>query len=215
MAKKFPAESQPERLGATKDAERFERFLLDTVNLPNPIDYGEEGKLGFARWCNLWGNKMTYRANDGRKSIAPREDLATLAPVVRTTLRRMWSEADTRQRDWYCFRLRDVYSLMVRHLEGWQPDVRWDLRKGRVAQLTDYAVQDAPALSFFEESIVWAQGLSKRMLTCANPDCSLPYFFRTDKGKGQKYRPECANAARRASKLKWWRANRATVSQES
>jgi hypothetical protein len=43
---------------------------------------------------------------------------------------------------------------------------------------------------------------------CANPECAAPYFFATK--KNQKYcSSECAEPARRASKLRWWNDNRA------
>jgi len=138
----------------------------------------------------------------------PSEQLELFAPVVRTTLCRLWVEKDARQRDWFCYRLRDAHRQMVRYLEGWEEDTLWggaDTPK----RLTDYALQDVPRISPFEASIYWLQLNHTKMLRCANPLCEAPYFFRPEKSKRQTYcSPECADPARKGAKLKWWNENR-------
>lgn len=208
MKRNSPQESANQVLGVMS-VDDVMRFLLDSVNLPNPVDYPEH-RPAFERWLRRWRGLFKYLVEDegGKKHKVPIPDdqLELLAPILRTTLCRMWGERDTRQRDWYCYRLRDTHRLMVRTLEGWQEDAHWggyDTPK----RLTDYALQDVPEISPFEAAIYWAQMNQKLMLYCEGPTCSAPYFFRSE--KGQKYcSPECADPARREAKLKWWNANR-------
>jgi hypothetical protein len=138
----------------------------------------------------------------------PREELELFAPVVRTTLCRLWKERDARQRDWYCYRLRDAHRQMVRHLEGWHENPIWGGVK-TPEKLLDYALQEVPRISPFEAAIYWLQLNPGLMLHCGNPLCEAPYFFRAENAKKQTYcSPECADPARREAKLKWWKANR-------
>lgn len=184
---------------------RVKAFLKDCVNLPNPIDYPEHIPQ-FEQWLNRWSSLFSYGAEGEsgervRKQVS-REHLEILAPVLRTTLCRMWDEPDARQRDWYCYRLRDAHRQMVRHLEGWGADAFWG--GDRIIQkLMDYAMQEVPGICPFEAAILWAQRNQKLMLRCASPVCPAPYFFRSE--KGQKFcSPKCADIARRESKLRWW-----------
>ncbi|MGC2476649.1 MAG: hypothetical protein WA485_20105 [Candidatus Sulfotelmatobacter sp.] len=187
-------------------------FLIDCVNLPNPIDYPRDNRDRFERWLRKWQRWFTFDSEDedGKwhpRSI-PKEQLELFAPVIRTTLCRLWAEPDARQRDWYFYRLRDAHRQMVRHLDGWEENSLWggpDTPK----RLTDYALQDVPKLCPFEAAIYWLQLNQKLMLRCPGPLCAAPYFFRED--KGQKFcSPECADPARREAKLRWWNEHRKT-----
>lgn len=144
----------------------------------------------------------------------PREQLELFAPVVRTTLCRLWVERDARQRDWYCYRLRDAHRQMVRNLEGWRESTLWgDVKTPE--RLLDYALQDVPPVSPFEAAIYWLQLNFPLMLHCGNPLCEAPYFFRPVKSKRQTYcSPECGDPARREARLKWWNANRKNQSKK-
>lgn len=52
--------------------------------------------------------------------------------------------------------------------------------------------------------------LGERLGYCLNEDCSSRYFLRVR--RDQKYcSPECAKPAKRAAKLRWWNANRASI----
>jgi hypothetical protein len=210
----------------------IKEFLMDSVNLPDPIDYGEH-KSHFERWLRRWQRLFTFRkeeevetkvtledlldgtaeAEENAKDVdRPKllsipisaEQLALFAPIVRTTLRRLWTEPDSRQRDWYFYRLRDAHRQMVRHLEGWQEDATWGGPR-TVQRLMDYALQEVPTISAFEAAMYWLQLNHTLMLHCGNPMCDTPYFLRPEKTKRQKYcSPECADPARREAKLRWW-----------
>lgn len=213
MERNSPEKAADQVLGMLS-VERIRGFLEDCVNLPNPIDYPEDAGH-FERWLKRWQRLFTYRVEvedeDGegatlKMQTVAREELVLFAPIVRTTLCRLWREQDARQRDWYCYRLRDAHRLMVRHLEGWGESTVWGGKK-TVQRLLDYALQDAPAISPFEAAIYWAQTNQKLMLYCGNPTCATPYFFRAE--KGQKFcSPNCADPARKESKLKWWNEHR-------
>jgi hypothetical protein len=180
-------------------------FLVECANLPTPIDYPEH-RPRFERWLKKWARMFAFRGEDtnGKRETkeAPTEHLELFAPIVRATLRRLWHEQDQRQRDWYCYRLRDAHRQMVRHLEGWDERPTWG-RSDTVKRLTDYALQDVPRVCAFEAALYWLQLNQSQMLVCADPSCPAPYFFRAE--KRQRYcSPECADAPRRASKLRWW-----------
>ncbi len=190
-------------LGTNKET-RLKAFLLDCVNLPNPIDYpGNEAH--FERWLNLWGKSFTYRADvegESKTTRVPREQLEMFAPIIRTTLARLWDEQDERQRDWYCFRMRDAHRQMIRWLEGAHEALTWGGRK-TVSRWTDYDIQEVPRSSPFEVAAFWLQHHPGLTRVCENPGCEAPYYFRG--GKRQSFcSPECADVARKAAKLRWW-----------
>jgi hypothetical protein len=179
---------------------------VECANLPNPIDYPEH-RPNFERWLRRCQRLFTFleEGEEGGKwhsRQVPREQLELFAPIVRTTLCRLWGEQDARQRDWYCYRLRDAHRQMVRHLEGWGEDPIWG-GADTVKRLMDYALQDVPRACPFEAAIYWLQLNHTLMLHCGGPMCEAPYFFRTE--RRQKFcSPECADPARREAKLKWW-----------
>lgn len=204
MKRKSPREVPNQVLGVMS-ADQIRAFLEDCVNLPNPIDYPDH-RTHFERWLLRWRGLFTFWTDDKKgkrmKTLVPREHLEILAPVVRTTLCRLWGEPDARQRDWYCYRLRDAHRQMVRHLEGWEDNAVWG-RRDTIQRLMDYAMQEVPDTSPFEAAILWAQSNQSLMLRCAAAMCPAPYFFRSE--KGQRFcSPACADAAQREAKLRWW-----------
>jgi hypothetical protein len=216
--KKSPVKPADQVLGVLS-VDEAKRFLLDCINLPWSVNYPEH-RDHFERWLRRWQRLLTYKVelevedDDSAESQVqwenqqvPREQLELFAPIVRTTLCRIWGERDPRQRDWYFYRLRDAHRQMIRHLEGWQEhNAIWDGSK-TVQQLLDYALQEVPRISAFEAAVYWLQLNQNLMVYCEGPVCPAPYFFRTE--KGQKYcSPECADPARRQAKLKWWNENR-------
>ena len=137
----------------------------------------------------------------------PRDHLEVLAPAIRTTLRRLWQEQDLRQRDWYLFRLRDIYQRVVLTLENPGEFEYGSQEANLIRRLTGSLLQDLPRVSPFEAAIFWLQANQSRMLYCQNPMCEKPYFFRTK--RGQKFcSPACADPARKESKRRWWAENR-------
>lgn len=222
--------------------ERIKSFLMDSLNLPDPIDYPEH-RSHFERWLKRWQRLFTFKAevevqvtNEGGSEDSyakwetiqiPREQLKRFVPKVQAALRRIWYEKDLRQRDWYFYRLRDEYHRMIVGAEN--PHLI-DLTDGNaVNQLLELArvsqprrddssqrarffdtwaagtdlLEDVPRICPFEAAVYWLQVNQKLMVYCEGPMCPAPYFFRTE--KGQKFcSPECANPARRQSKLRWW-----------
>ena len=224
-------------LGAISMADT-KAFLTHTANLPWALTYPHyrsDFEYWLKRWQKLFaytkevvpqydgpsleetlnGDVELYRESDSSENQTkwemvqvPRKQLELFAAVVSTTLRRLWVEKDSRQRDWYCYRLRDVHRQMVRHLEGWEERPIWGGPDTPV-RLTDYVLQEVPRVSPFEAAIYWLQLNYILMLHCANPLCDTPYFLRPAKSKRQDYcSPECADPARKAAKLKWWNENR-------
>ena len=203
MGMKSPENSPSKVLGILTE-EVIRKFLLDCVNLPNPIDY-PENRPGFVRWLRRWERLFKYRSQaegNGGMVPVPEEHLEWFAPIIRTTLNRLWSQPDPRQRQWYCYRLRDAHRQMVRHLEGWGELPAWG-GKNTAMRLTDYVLQDVPDIGPFEAAMYWLQHNQELLMYCAGPSCQAPYFFRAE--KRQKFcSPECADPARREAKLKWW-----------
>ncbi len=158
------------------------------------------------------------------------EQLERFAPYVRTALRRVWHEKDTRQRDWYLCRLRDEHHRMIVRAENLDLLSLTDIDAiNRLRQLdrTSRARKDDPSQRMyffermagadlyegvprvcpFEAAVYWLQNNQRLMVYCEGPECAAPYFLRAE--KGQTYcSTECANIARRAAKLKWWNENR-------
>lgn len=216
----------------------IKKYLTDSANLPWSVtypDYRPHFDRWMRRWGRLFMYRAEVDSQYDGPSLeeilngdavpedksealeigatteqrqVPKEHLESFAVIVRTTLRRLWTEQDTRQRDWYCYRLRDVHRQMIRHLEGWHENTEWGSKNTPQRQL-DYVLQQVPEVSSFEAAIYWLQINYTLMLHCANPLCEAPYFFKADNAKRQVHcSPECADLARRAAKLKWWNANR-------
>lgn len=196
---------------------QIESVLLGSVNLPNPIDY-PDNRPEFERWFERWKWMFTFRGEDqyGKSKALemPREQLEIFAPAFRTTLRRLWQEQDLRQRDWYLYRLRDIYHQLILTLENPGSFEYGSKESTLLRRLTDRLFQDVPRVSPFEAAIFWLQANQSRMLYCQNPMCETPYFFRTK--KGQKFcSPECANPVRKESKRRWWVENRGKTAKVS
>ncbi len=234
MKRKSQQEPTNQILGMLSIKE-IKSFLMDCVNLPNPIDYPKNHSQ-FDRWLKRWQRLFTYQieAEGGKRRPTPfaRESLESFVPKVRTGLRRIWYEKDARQRDWYFYRLRDEYQRIIVSAENphiidfARPDAANRLlkldrvsrkRKDNSGQRARFfetwagrtdLLDDAPTICPFEAAVYWLQINQKLMVYCAGPVCAA-VLFRTE--KGQKYcSPECADPARREAKLKWWNENRRT-----
>ena len=187
----------------------------------------------FDRWLRKWQRLFTFQTEDidgkWQAMEIPREALEPFVPKLRIALCRVWKEPDTRQRDWYFYRLRDTYHRMIVRAEN--PNLldfseeslkqfeklsrdRGDSprQKARLLErmLGEDLLEYAPRICPFESAVYWLQVNQNLMVYCEGPTCAAPYFFR--EGKGQKYcSPECADPARREAKLKWWNENRRTT----
>ncbi|MBB5059090.1 hypothetical protein HDF16_003813 [Granulicella aggregans] len=213
-------------------------FLMDSLNLPNPLDSPEQrGQL--RRWLKKWQRLFTFHVEVGdgtqEESTISAEHLERFAPYLRTALRRIWHEADARQRDWYLYRLRDKHHHMIVRAEN--PYLLSITATDTVKRLREFErtscsrgddpsqrerffesmagadlFEDVPRVSPFEAAVYWLQANQKLMVFCEGPECAAPYFFRAE--KGQTYcSNECANVARKAAKLKWWNENRKAKSR--
>ena len=208
-------------------------FLLDSVNLPDPIDtphaIGTEptanivtDRSQFERWLRRWRRILAFKSQS-ESALIPSEQLELFAPIVRAALRRIWVEQDPRRRDWYLYRLRDDYHRMIVRAEDL--DIVTVTEGQRMEQLEQTSrargdnpeqkarffrewmgadlVEDVPRICPFEAALYWLQNNQRLMLRCRGSMCAAPYFFRTE--KGQRFcSPECADPARREAKLRWW-----------
>lgn len=224
MQKKSPEKLDDQVLGILGQ-EKVRAFLLDCVNLPNPIDYPPH-HAAYVRWRNRWARLFTFQ-RDGEETALPEPQLLRFAPKLRTTLCRAWAEQDARQREWLLYRLREDHHRMVVRAENKEiidfadPGAVTKLARlvsqakaigGDANQQTRFVeswasdedlLREVPKIGPFEAAVYWLQTNQKLTILCANAECPAPYFFRVE--KGQKFcSPECANPSRRKAKLKWW-----------
>jgi hypothetical protein len=233
MRKNSPAKREHQVLGVISEND-IKEFLLDCVNLPNPIDY-PENRPHFERWLRRWRHVVAFKT-EGESGRLTREECEALAPEVRGALCRIWVERDTRARDWYFYRLRGAYHRTIVKAEN--PDIidasdseemtrfhkisrgRGDDQHQKVRFFREWTgadlLEDVPRVCPFEAAVYWLQVNQKLMVYCAGPVCSAPYFLREPKAKGQAYcSPECADPARREAKLRWWNENRRTTAKKN
>jgi|GEM_PF-7128989 len=206
---------------------------MECVNLPDPLatidpirntpyaHFSDESPH-FERWLRKWQRLFTFQSESAIVEI-PREHLKQFVPKVRGALRRIWTEQDARQRDWFFYRLRDAYHRMVLRAENpslldvtdgqavkrleWTSRARGDSPQQKVRLFETWMgedlLEDVPRICPLEAALYWLQNNQMLMIRCGGPMCSAPYFFRTE--KGQKFcSPECADPARREAKLRWW-----------
>lgn len=97
-------------------------------------------------------------------------------------LRRAWDEPDQRLKQWYIFLLRQDFHFLTNPARQTEP----------------------PALTFFEQAMVYLQGVADRAKHCCNSECPAPYFIaprRSAKFCGDT----CAAPRKQAAKREWWR----------
>ena len=215
---KSPEKAVVQVLG-TFPVKEVKTFLSECVNLPNPVDYADH-QPHFDRWLRRWRHVLAFKS-EGESALIPSDQLEIFAPVVRTALRRIWMEHNSRQRDWYLYRLRDAYHHMIVRAENpdllhRQPmkqlerisrargdDPQQKARFLREQMGADHIFEGVPRICPFEAALYWLQGNQSLMIHCGGAMCAAPYFFRAE--KGQKFcSPECADAARRDAKRRWW-----------
>jgi hypothetical protein len=228
MVRKSPVNPSNQVLGVLS-LEEAQTFVLECANLPDPIGMPKYLRH-FDRWLRHWQHFFTFQTegNDGiyRNQNIDKEKLVHFVPKVQQALWRIWREPDSRQRDWYLFRLRDDYHRMtiraanpnlfdptapnavndLKHMERVSRD-RGDNSYQRTrfleTQMGSDLFQYVPKLCPFEAALYWLQVNQRLMLCCPGPNCAAPYFFRS--AKGQKFcSPECADPSRREAKLRWW-----------
>jgi hypothetical protein len=117
-------------------------------------------------------------------------------------LRRAWNSSDAREREWCCFRLREVYSSMVR-----RHDMTPEQREKEDLDVTVTGPRYlAPPISAFEAAVFHFQH-SKRARRCRNAECFAPYFFASKRGQ-EFCSIACARPVRLESQRRWWHENK-------
>jgi len=155
--------------------------------------------------------------------------------VLRLLLRKAWRAPDLRLREWFVFLLRKFYADTVRrrralqqkeserpvgerrgkkaprkcHLRQSQKPASRLLRNLMESEQVAAALEgEIPSTNHFEECAVYFQRNLHRARYCPGSGCLAPYFF-TVEGRQKYCSAECLLPVQRASKRRWWRANRA------
>ncbi len=175
-----------------------ERLLCDWANIPGPWPM-----IGMGQDSTLKLRDAVERIRRRHKNILG--DSRALGHLwLRDFLRRAWDTSDLRERDWYLFKFRDLYNLMVRRSAMSPADRQSDETDEVNAGAPRHA---APQVTPIEAAVFHFQRHADRARRCPNPECPAPYFI-ADK-KGQRYCSEaCALPAQRESKRLWWANNR-------
>jgi hypothetical protein len=188
-------------LGMTE--KRARTFLLDCANLRHTPE-SKEAEFGrlLTRYADILPHPVLY---------THRLALSSALAFFSSLLREGWSRPTQREREWY-FREAEVFGRFLTAKDA--DKAQWydshgssespDHVFGVMYNFVKPPAQASPLEAVFH--YLWRN--AKHALRCANPECPAPYFFATK--KSQKYcSPECAQPARRASKLRWWNDNRA------
>jgi hypothetical protein len=174
-------------------ASRVERVLRDWANLPGlfrgrgskslPVVFGQKPEDVEAALRRMVKHYPEFFLQQGLPM--PERQAFDLLALIAQLLRMAWDSPNLRKREWY---LADIEGFYHRALN----------RFG-----------DPPTQALPLETLVYHfRRNSERALHCPNPECPAPYFFRQKKGQIH-CSPECADAARCASKRRWWNENRA------
>jgi hypothetical protein len=176
-----------------------ESFLQDWANMVGPWPLADMGK------------ESALRLRDSSERIRRRyKNIIGDSRIIghlwlRDFLRRAWDSSDLRERDWYLFKFRDLYNLMVRRSAMSEEERKRDEAEEVRATAPRHA---PPDITPIEAAIVHLQRNAHRARRCLNPECPAPFFFA--RVKGQRYCCEaCVLPAQRAAKLRWWNKNRA------
>lgn len=224
MARKSPERPAKPVLGALS-VEEARTFLIECANLPD-ADHQQRFNRWLVRWQHFFNFQTKVEDGTWRHRNIEKEQLVHFVPKVQQGLWRIWREQDSRQRDWYLFRLRDDYHRMIIRAEN--PDLfdptasnavsllkllervsrdRGDNSHQRARlierEMGSDLLQYVPKICPFEAALYWLQVNQRLMLCCPGPNCAAPYFFRSE--KGQKFcSQQCADDSRRETKLRWW-----------
>jgi hypothetical protein len=182
---------------------RAEAFLIDCANLESTPQSKESDLL---RLSTRYGDFVSCPVSSAR-----RLELSSAFGFLALLLQKGWDAPTMRERVWF---FRDAESFSRRLTAKDAEWGRWDTHHKSpdypaTLRVITYTFVNPPAQPTPLEAVfhyLWQY--TERAQHCANPECPAPYFFATK--KSQKYcSPECAEPARRASKLRWWNENRA------
>ena len=197
------SQKRPHQILGVISVARAEALLTDWANLPGAWPLRDEGAAARRNFSDANRN-MQRRYKDLLG------DSGAIGHLwLRDMLRKAWATADTREREWICFRFRDSYASMVRR-EPMSADER---RK------EDFSVDVAgpryalPPVNPIEAAVFHFQH-SRNARHCRNVECPAPYFFANKKGQ-EFCSPDCVKPAQRESKRRWWNENRAKKRRKS
>lgn len=170
---------------------RARAFLLDCVHLHSAP---ESREAEFRRLSTLYEDVIHDVPYDRQR------EAALGFRFLSFLLRRGWDAPTQREREWY-FHEAESFGRYLTAKDAEKSE--WG-----DSQLTYRFVTPPARPSSLEAVFHYLWRNAKHALRCANSECPTPYFFATK--KSQKFcSPECAEPARRASKLRWWNDNRA------
>jgi hypothetical protein len=202
-------------------ARDFERLLLDWANVPETLkEFSDAGARLLLRYPEIFHDSLKASQS--------------MILSVRDHLRAAWDAPDSRVRDWYIFRVRQIYKT---HLENQRKSstsvIHRDVLEGieikrsgplDLSQLQAFAQavqrfskqasaqiwtappEEPPPQTQFELAMFHFQRIGNKAAHCKGPECLAPYFFRIR--NNQKYdSPKCSGEAQRESKRRWWHEN--------
>lgn len=189
---------------------RCEDVLMCWANLAEPSTPDFDN--GVKRLCKLFPDIATellhiIPGDIKREEWLQEEDFLEHVWFVGKHLQDAWGERDIREREWYIFKLRELNLKFADKYFNDEPKLKiLHLKEFSRTRTWSYRIDRAPALTPFEQIMIYFQKSASRALRCANPDCPAPYFFNTK--KGQIYCTEaCAAFGQREAKKKWWANN--------
>jgi hypothetical protein len=181
-----------------------ERLLLAWANLPETHDrFAQDQKRLLRRYPEIF----RFSALDTRNMILS----------VRSHLRAAWDAPDSRVRDWYIFKVRQIYKrhlesrtrgLSIRELRAQAFQILKEMREDR--RIWSEPPEEPPPQTPFEQVMSTFHRIGTRAAHCKYAECPAPYFFR-DKNNRKYCSPECAAPAERESKRRWWGENKDRV----
>jgi hypothetical protein len=193
-----------------------QRLLLDWANLPF------DAKL-ISDLERVQASRKRMRLHYA-DIFAGFDDMQLVAVLyqIQKFLRKAWSSADPRGKDWYLTQMRDLYRelpVLFASPDAGDPyrpfhDVDagddFEIQSSvNLERMINNRFSEPPPITPFEAAVFYFQrALADRAKYCGGPDCAAPYFIAEK--RWQKYcSPKCAGPATRESKRQWWRDNRA------
>ena len=181
-------------------------FLTDCANLRHtPGEHTDAGFRPPGWWARHAGIVPCPAISTQRRALS-----AALG-FLSCLLKQGWDAPTQREREWF-FREAESFSHFLGAKDAerclWGTSHELPESPDYVYGVTYHFIKPPAQPTPLEATFHYLGQHMEHARHCANPECAAPYFFATK--KNQKYcSPECAEPARRASKLRWWNENRA------